>query len=90
VLRNEIALDWDDVRWLVVRTLGIVGLSTEPLPPQGSYNAGQKLFGLVVSGEKARQLARRAEREAAPATSASAAPDAPGSKDTPPPAARTV
>jgi formate dehydrogenase gamma subunit len=48
VLRKEIALDWDDVRWLVVRTLGILGLSKEPLPPQGIYNAGQKLFGLAV------------------------------------------
>jgi formate dehydrogenase gamma subunit len=48
VLRKEIALDWDDVRWLMVRTLGILGLSKEPLPPQGSYNAGQKLFGLAV------------------------------------------
>lgn len=48
VLRKEIALDWDDVRWLVVRTLGILGRSKEPLPPQGSYNAGQKLFGIAV------------------------------------------
>jgi formate dehydrogenase subunit gamma len=48
VLRKEIALDWDDVRWLLIRTLGIIGRSKEPLPPQGSYNAGQKLFGLAV------------------------------------------
>jgi len=48
VLRKEIALDRDDVRWLIVRTLGILGRSKEALPPQGSYNAGQKLFGLAV------------------------------------------
>jgi formate dehydrogenase subunit gamma len=48
VLRKEIALDRDDWRWLIVRTLGIIGRSKEPLPPQGSYNAGQKLFGLAV------------------------------------------
>jgi formate dehydrogenase subunit gamma len=48
VLRNEIALDRDDLRWLVVRTLRILGRSRELLPPQGSYNAGQKLFAFVV------------------------------------------
>jgi formate dehydrogenase gamma subunit len=48
VLRKEIALDRDDVRWLVVRSLDMLGRSKEPLPPQGSYNAGQKLFGLAV------------------------------------------
>lgn len=48
VLKKEIALDEDDVRWLVVRTLRILGRSTEPLPPQGIYNAGQKLFALMV------------------------------------------
>jgi formate dehydrogenase subunit gamma len=48
VLRKEIALDRDDLRWLVVRTLRILGKSDEPLPPQGSYNAGQKLFAFVI------------------------------------------
>ena len=48
VLRKEIALDKDDVRWLVVRVLGILGLSKAPLPPQGIYNAGQKLFAVMV------------------------------------------
>jgi len=48
VLQNEIALDRDDYRWLVVRTLGILGLTREMLPPQGVYNAGQKLFALMV------------------------------------------
>jgi formate dehydrogenase subunit gamma len=171
VLRKEIALDRDDWRWLLVRTLGILGRSTEELPPQGSYNAGQKLFGLavysmvpvimltglvmtfgwpspaavgwavvlhftavglVVSGlmihvymaavfpeekpaffsmitgsvhelyayshhfkwwreEKAKQLARRAHRDAALAAAASApAPDATGPKEAPPPATPTA
>jgi formate dehydrogenase subunit gamma len=48
VLKKEIALDRDDIAWLVVRTLGIIGLSKRPLPPQGVYNAGQKLFALAV------------------------------------------
>jgi formate dehydrogenase gamma subunit len=48
VLHKEIALDRDDLRWLIVRTLRILGFSNEPLPPQGIYNAGQKLFGLMV------------------------------------------
>jgi formate dehydrogenase subunit gamma len=48
VLKDEIGLDRADVRWLVIRVLGIVGRSQEPLPPQGIYNAGQKLFALMV------------------------------------------
>lgn len=40
--------DRDDVRWLRIRLLHILGRSDEPLPPQGSYNAGQKAFALVV------------------------------------------
>lgn len=48
VLQKEIAIDRDDVRWLVVRVLRILGRSTEPLPTQGVYNAGQKLFALSV------------------------------------------
>lgn len=48
VLQKEIALDKDDWRWLVVRTLGILGRTKEPLPPQGIYNAGQKLFALMI------------------------------------------
>lgn len=48
VLKKEIALDEDDYRWLRIRILGILGKSKEPLPPQGIYNAGQKLFALLV------------------------------------------
>ncbi len=48
VLRKEIALDRDDVRWLGIRVLHLLGRSEEPLPPQGSYNAGQKLFAIMV------------------------------------------
>lgn len=48
VLQKEIALDQDDFQWLRIRVLGILGRSKEPLPPQGIYNAGQKLFALMV------------------------------------------
>ena len=48
VLKREIALDRDDFRWLIVRTLRILGRSKEELPQQGIYNAGQKLFALAV------------------------------------------
>lgn len=48
VLKKEIALDQDDKRWLIVRALRIFGLSDEALPLQGVYNAGQKLFSMVV------------------------------------------
>lgn len=40
--------DRDDIRWLIVRTLQILGRTKEPLPPQGIYNAGQKAFSMVV------------------------------------------
>ena len=40
--------DRDDMRWLMIRTLRILGKSNEPLPPQGIYNAGQKAFSMVV------------------------------------------
>jgi len=48
VLQKEIALDRGDWRWLLVPTLLILGRSKEGLPPQGIYNAGQKLFALVI------------------------------------------
>ena len=48
VLEREVALDRDDWNWLRIRMLRILGRSREPLPPQGIYNAGQKLFALTV------------------------------------------
>lgn len=48
VLVREMGLDGDDVQWLKIRALGIARLSNEPLPPQGVYNAGQKLFAYLV------------------------------------------
>jgi formate dehydrogenase subunit gamma len=48
VLQREVALDRNDVQWLVVRVRNILRRTREPLPPQGIYNAGQKLFALLV------------------------------------------
>ena len=48
VLRREISLDHDDLRWLAIRCLRLLKRTAEPLPPQGIYNAGQKLFAIVV------------------------------------------
>ncbi len=48
VIQREITLDADDIRWLVVRVMRILGLTDEPLPLQGVYNAGQKLFAILV------------------------------------------
>lgn len=48
VLKKEVGLDQDDYAWLRIRILGILGKSKEKLPPQGVYNAGQKLFALMV------------------------------------------
>ncbi len=46
---SALCLDKKDFLWLKIRLLGILGLSNEPLPPQGSFNAGQKLYGLLVA-----------------------------------------
>lgn len=48
VLEREVALDKDDFNWLRIRLLRILGRSNEHLPPQGIYNAGQKMFALMV------------------------------------------
>lgn len=48
VLEKEISLDRDDFEWLRIRALRMLDRTNEKLPPQGSYNAGQKLFALLV------------------------------------------
>lgn len=48
VLRKEIALDQDDYAWLWQRTRKLISDDKAPLPPQGAYNAGQKLYALLV------------------------------------------
>jgi len=48
VLQREVGLDRDDLRWLRVRLLRMLNRTREPLPPQGIYNAGQKLFAVLV------------------------------------------
>jgi cytochrome b subunit of formate dehydrogenase/uncharacterized membrane protein YedE/YeeE len=48
VLQREIGLDRDDLQWLRIRVLHLLKRSAERLPPQGVYNAGQKLFALLV------------------------------------------
>ncbi len=48
VLRKEVGIDQDDIDWLRVRLLRLLGGSKEELPPQGAYNAGQKLYAMLV------------------------------------------
>jgi formate dehydrogenase subunit gamma len=48
VLRKEVGLDKDDFNWLRIRTLRLIDRSSVPLPPQGAYNAGQKLYALMI------------------------------------------
>jgi uncharacterized protein len=48
VVQKEVALDRDDWRWLWVRLRLILRRTQESLPPQGVYNAGQKLFAALV------------------------------------------
>lgn len=46
--RNDLMLDWDDIIWMIEKPKQILGLPYK-LPPQGVYNAGQKMFGMVVA-----------------------------------------
>jgi len=46
---SALCLDENDIQWLKIRLLGIIGQSNVELPPQGSFNAGQKLYGLLVA-----------------------------------------
>ena len=48
VLQREIGLDRDDFLWLKIRTLRLLHRSQQHLPPQGVYNAGQKMFALLI------------------------------------------
>lgn len=48
VLAKEVALDQDDFEWLKMRSLSLLKKSVAPLPPQGAYNAGQKLYALMI------------------------------------------
>ncbi len=48
VLQREIALDRDDWRWLRIRLLRMLKRTAEALAPQGIYNAGQKLFAVMI------------------------------------------
>lgn len=46
--KDDLMLDRDDIRWLIEKPKQIVGLPHQ-LPPQGIYNAGQKMYGFVVA-----------------------------------------
>lgn len=46
---TRMLLDRDDIEWLKVKPLQMLGLKKDqPLPPQDAYNAGQKLYSYVV------------------------------------------
>jgi formate dehydrogenase gamma subunit len=45
---EEIRVTRDDLVWLAVKPLALVGLWKRPLPPQDKYNAGQKAFAVFV------------------------------------------
>ena len=48
VLRKEIGIDRDDINWLRIRLLLLLNRTREDLPPQGAYNAGQKLYAMLI------------------------------------------
>jgi formate dehydrogenase gamma subunit len=48
VLINEVGLDRNDFEWLRIKLLQILNRTQAKLPEQRSYNAGQKMFALLV------------------------------------------
>ncbi len=47
--RHRMLLDKDDIEWLKVKPLQMLGfMKDKPLPPQDEYNAGQKAYMYVV------------------------------------------
>ena len=45
---SEVWLHPSDFRWLMTKPLAMLGLARQPLPPQGKYNGGQKIFALTA------------------------------------------
>jgi formate dehydrogenase gamma subunit len=43
---KEVLLTKDDIRWMMLKPLVMLGLTKKPLPPQDKYNAGQKMFAI--------------------------------------------
>ncbi len=46
-IKRNMVLDKDDFLWLINKGLSIIGMKVD-LPPQGEYNAGQKLFAMLA------------------------------------------
>ena len=44
----EIRVTPDDIVWVALKPFAMAGLYRQPLPPQDKYNAGQKLFAVLV------------------------------------------
>lgn len=46
---QRMLLDKDDIEWLKVKPLQMLGLAKDrPMPPQDAYNAGQKIYSYLV------------------------------------------
>lgn len=43
---REVRVTRDDIKWLMLKPLVMLGLRKAPLPPQDKYNAGQKIFAV--------------------------------------------
>lgn len=43
---REVLVTRDDIKWLMLKPLVMLGLRKTPLPPQDKYNAGQKMFAV--------------------------------------------
>ncbi len=49
-VKNDLTLDKDDIRWFPAKAKNLAGkLNHYQMPPQGTYNAGQKAYAIVVA-----------------------------------------
>lgn len=49
-VRHDLTFDMDDLRWFPAKAKNLMGkLKSYNMPPQGTYNAGQKAYAVVVT-----------------------------------------
>ncbi len=49
-VKNDLIFDMDDLRWFPAKVKNLMGkLKSYEMPPQGTYNAGQKAYAVVVT-----------------------------------------
>jgi formate dehydrogenase subunit gamma len=49
-IKHDLTIDKDDIKWFPAKAKNLMGkLSNYDMPPQGTYNAGQKAYAVVVA-----------------------------------------